>query len=594
MRLPLPLRPTLAAPMLASLLAGPLAAQAPRPALDVLPEKTLGFLLFRDPVLSQVKLQGLFQRLGAKPADLDPLTEAQKAFNLPVLPAGRQGMAIVYLEDPSAGAAGGQKEVLYLSPPDSAAFLAKLHATPQEKGYYAYKAGGHAYAATVRDGWVLVADGAAKGQLKRLAAAPPLRGSLGDLADWMEGEEAYGALTPRGLWSVFDQIKRAAGAAAGGKGTAQADTFLEQAEAEVSLLAFRGHLDENGNLSATVRARLNPAGAWMALGRDLPLARDWGLAGLPASAFSVAAGGAIPRAWMDAMVNMGLAPFRARLSAEGASDADLAPVDAAVRRQAAHVRGFAFLMPTLDASRMRMLIRVDDSRAFETDMKDEVQAMSEASRARNLPLPIHFVAGEEGGLRSFGLAADPDPQWANLPPDLQAKLAAGRPQPRYLELDAEHVDVRFTGGQDPAGAGSGAGALADDDGIRRAADLLPREGTFFAFLNLTALFQQSAAALKEMDAHLDKDLAAGLPAFPEVPSAPPLGLSLRFDLDHWDLSLAFPLETQLLAGRAQAAQEQARTARLKAYQEQMKRTQTREKEDTPGGGDDGDDRDDED
>src|SRR5690242_14926795 len=95
-----------------------LAAQGAKPALDVLPEKALGFLLFRDPVLSQVKLQGFMQRAGMKGDD--PLTEAQKAFGLPLLPAGRQGMAIVYLEDTAAGAGGSQREAVYLSPPDGA------------------------------------------------------------------------------------------------------------------------------------------------------------------------------------------------------------------------------------------------------------------------------------------------------------------------------------------------------------------------------------------------------------------------------------------------------------------------------------------
>lgn len=569
MRFPLPLCLPLAAALLT--------AQAPKPALDVLPDKTLGFLLFRDPVLSQVKLQGLIQRTGAKDAGLDPLSEAQKAFGLPELPAGRQGMAIVYLEDPSAGVAGGQKEMLYLSPPDGAAFLAKLHAVAKEKGFFEYKAGGHAYAATLRDGWVLLADGAAKGQLTRLAAAPPLRGSLGDLGAWMEGEEAYGALTPRGLWSVFNEFKRGAASAAGGKGTAQADAFVEQAEAELSLFAFRGHLDENGNLSATVRARLNPAGAWMALGRDLPEAGDLGLGGLPASAYLFAGGGAIPRVWMESLVNLSLSPFRARLSAQGVAEADLAPVDTAARRQTAHVRGFGVLMPSMDMTGIRMVLRVDDSRAYEDDMKAEIQAMAEACQTKNLTLPIHFTADEEGGLRSFGPVTAPDPQWANLPPDLQAKLAASRPQPRYVAQDAETISLRFGGAPAPD-----AGALSADDGIRRTAELLPKEGTFFAFVNMAGFFRQSAGMMREIEAHLDKDLASGLPPIPEVPDGPPLGLSLRFDLDHWDLSVGFPVETQLLMGRAQAAMEKAQGARMKAFQEQMKRQRAKAGGPVPG------------
>lgn len=77
---------------LAALLALRAPAQSSR-LVDLLPEKTLGFLLFRDPVLSQVKLQGFLQRM--KSREPDPLTEAQKAFGLPRLPSGRQGMAIV-------------------------------------------------------------------------------------------------------------------------------------------------------------------------------------------------------------------------------------------------------------------------------------------------------------------------------------------------------------------------------------------------------------------------------------------------------------------------------------------------------------------
>lgn len=556
-------------PMAASLLA----AQGPKPALDVLPEKSLGFLLFRDPVLSQVKLQGLLQRTGAKGAlSQDPLSGAQKAFALPQLPAGRQGMAIVYLEDGAAAGESAPREVLYLSPPDPAAFLAKLHAAPKEKGLFAYKAGGRTYAAALRDGWVLLADGAAQSQLQRLAAAPPVRGSLGSLGGWMEGEEAYGALTPRGLWSVFHEIKQAASGATGGKAsTARADTFVDKAEAELALVAFRGHLDENGNLSASIRARLNPNGDWMAMGRDLPLAGGFGIATLPKTAYALAAGGAIPRAWMEAISDAGMTGFRMSLSARGATDSDLADLDAARKREGAHVQGFSFLMPTLNPVNMRMQLQVDDSRAYEDDLKAEVAALLAACKPKRIPMPLHFESKEVDGRRLFGPVPEGSAE-AGTDPGIQAAMA--RNQPRALFLARDGVTVEEVMGGADAAARLGApleGSLAEDDGLRRVAGLLPNEGTFFAFINFGGLFQQQAASMKEMDARLDKDLAQDLPPVPAAQDCPPLGLSLRFDLDHWDLSVGLAVETQLALGRTQESMAEAQQARMKAFSEQMKR-----------------------
>lgn len=563
-----------------------LAAQGARPALDVLPEKALGFLLFRDPVLSQVKLQGFMQRAGMKGDD--PLTEAQKAFGLPLLPAGRQGMAIVYLEDTAAGAGGSQREAVYLSPPDCAAFLARLKATQKEKGFYEYKAGGRSYAAVVKDGWVLLADATAGAQLKRMAAAAPIRSSLGSIGGWMEGEEAYGALTPKGLWTLFNTFKKAASGATGGKADAGADGFAEKAESELSLLAFRGHLDENGNLSASVRARLNPSGTWMVMGRDLPLASGFGLSTLPKSAYTVAVGGAIPHVWMEGLADMSLSGLRMSLSAQGVSEDSLAAVDAAMKREGAHVQGLAMLMPNLGPIGMRMQFRVDDSRAYEDDLKAEVQALAEACLTKNIPVPVHFESRDLNGRRQFGTVPSPNPSWSSLDPAVQASLAKAQTRGTYLALDGQTVEAVIGGAEaaDQLGATGEGGSLADDDGIRRVAGMLPNEGTCFAFLNLGAMFQQQAASMKSMDGMLARDLAQGLPPVPEVPDCPPMGLSIRFDLDRWDLSLALPVETQLAMGHTQEAMTKAQTARMKAFQEQMKRNaaERKAKGQAPSGG----------
>ena len=557
--------------------AAALSGQGAKPALDVLPEKTLGFLLFRDPVLTQVKMQGLCQRLGSKVDD--PLTEAQKAFNLPQLPAGRQGMAIVYLEDAAPGAGGSQRELLYLSPADGGAFLAKLHAVEAEKGCFSYKAGGKTYAAVQRDGWVLLADAGAKAQLKRMAAAPPLRGSLGALGAWMEGEEAYGALTPKGLWAAFHEMKKAASAATEGKsGAGQVDAFAERAESELSLLAFRGHLDENGNLAASLRARLNPAGAWMAIGRDLPLASDSGLAGLPKIPFAVAAGGAIPRAWMEGLVDLGIAPLRARLSAQGATEDGLAKVDAAIKQEGAHVQGLAMVMPSLGFTGARMLLRVDDSRAYEDGLKAEVQALAEACSEKNIPVPVHFESKEVSGRREFGPVPEADPAWASLDPELRARLTANQPRFTYVAQDGQTVLASMGKAADPSG---GEGGLAEDDGIRRVAAMLPKEGTFFAFMSFSAIFRQQAESMNWIDGRLAPDLKLGLPAIPDVPDAPPIGLSIRFDLDQWDLSAAFPVETQLAMGRTSETMDKAQMARFRAFREQMKRDEAERKAKAP-------------
>ena len=568
----------LTARLLFPLAASLLAAQGAKPALDVLPEKALGFMLFRDPVLSQVKLQAVMQRSGMKGDD--PLTEAQKAFGLSQLPAGRQGMAIVYLEDAAPGAGGGQREAIYLSPPDCATFLARLKATPKQKGFFEYKAGGRTFAAALRDGWVLLADASAGAQLKRLAAAPPLRNSLGAIGGWMEGEEAYGALTPKGLWTVFNTFKKATG---GKADAAQADAFMEKAESELSLLAFRGHMDENGNLSASVRARLNPVGAWMAIGRDLPLATDLGLSTLPKGPYTIAAGGAIPHVWMEGLVDMSMSGLRASLSAQGVPDDSLAALDAAMKREGAHVEGLAMLMPSLGPMGMRMQLRVDDSRAYEDDLKAEVQALSEACKTKDLPLPVHFESRDLNGRRQFGAIPSPNPAWAKLDPQFRASLEKNQPRSTYLALDGQTVEAAMGGADaaDQLGAMGPDGSLAEDDGIRRAAGMLPNEGTFFLFMNMGSIFQQQAASMKEMDARLDKDLILGLPPVPEVPDCPPVGLSIRFDLDHWDLSLALPVETQLTLGRTQEAMTKAQMARVKAFQEQMKRAEAERKAKVP-------------
>ena len=570
--------------LLLPLAAAVLAAQGAKPALDVLPEKTLGFLLFRDPVLSQVKMQGLMQRTGMKGDD--PLTEAQKAFGLAQLPAGRQGMAIVYLEDAAPGAGGSQREMLYLSPPDCATFLAKLKAVPKGKGLYEYKAGGKTFAAALRDGWVLLADANAQAQLKRMVAAAPLRASLGGLSGWMEEEDAYGALTPRGLWGMFNELKKAASGATGGKSDAgQVDGFAEKAEAELSLLAFRGRMDENGNLSVSLRARLNPSGAWMAMGRDLPLADGFGMSRLPQSAFTLAAGGAIPHAWMETLADFSMSGFRMSLAAQGVSESDLASVDAARKQEGAHVQGFALLMPSMNPMDMVMQFQVDDSRAYESDLKGEVDAMLAACKSKNLPAPFHFESRDLNGRRLFGPVPDPNGAFGDMSPEERATMTRQQPRATYLALDGGTVEASIGGADSAAHLGAPqVGSLSDDDGIRRAAALLPKEGTFFAFMNFGAIFQQQADSMKQMDAMLAKESPQNLPPIPEAPDCPPMGLSLRFDLDHWDLSLAMPVETQLALGRTQKAMAEAQAARMKAFREQLKRREEdRKSKGLPGG-----------
>jgi hypothetical protein len=276
---------------------------------------------------------------------------------------------------------------------------------------------------------------------------------------------------------------------------------------------------------------------------------------------------------MESLADMSMSGLRASLSAQGVSDDSLAAVDAARKREGAHIQGFAMLMPSLGPIGMRMQFRVDDSRAYEDDLKAEVQTLAEACATKNIPVPVHFESKDLNGRRQFGAVPSPSPSWSGMDPALQAGLAKNQPRGTYLALDGQTVEAVFGNAEaadqlGPMGAG---GSLADDDGIRRVAGMLPNEGTCFAFLNLGAMFQQQAASMKSMEGMLAKDLAQGLPPVPEVPDCPPMGLSIRFDLDHWDLSLALPVETQLAMGRTQEAMTKAQMARMKAFQEQMKR-----------------------
>ncbi|HJW09788.1 MAG TPA: hypothetical protein VJ483_09150, partial [Holophagaceae bacterium] len=277
-----------------------LAAQAPRPALDVLPDKALGFILFRDPLLSQVKLQGLMQRLKQKKDD--PLTEAQKTFGLPRLPPGRQGMALVFLEDGGANAKG-PLQLAYLSPTDAKGYLETLKATSKDGKLWSYETQGKHFAAAMKDGWVILGPEGAKAQVRRLSeTVSPLRKEAGSLGAWMEGGEAFGMVTPKGLWTFFHDAKKALG---GPSQAEQADPFMAKAERELDLVALQGRLDADGNLVLSVRARLNPRGEWMAMGRDLPLADGLGIASLPRLDYQAAAGGNLPSEWLQAIGSLG-------------------------------------------------------------------------------------------------------------------------------------------------------------------------------------------------------------------------------------------------------------------------------------------------
>lgn len=538
-----------------------LAAQAPRPALDVLPDKALGFILFRDPILSQVKLQGLMQRLKQK--EDDPLTEAQKRFGLSRLPPGRQGMAIVFLEDGGANAKG-PLQLAYLSPTDAKGYLESIKATSKDGKLWSYESQGHRFAAVVKEGWVILGPEGAKAQLRKAADTPStLRHEAGSLGPWMEGGDAFGMVTTKGLWTVFHDAKKALG---GAPQAEKADPFLAKAERELELIALQGRMDENGNLNVSLRARLNPKGEWVAMGRDLPLADAYGLGNLPKQGYMAAAGGSLPAEWIGTIGKLGTEPVLQQLQMQGVAPETLERFREQSAKAAAHLKDFSVLTPA-EGGMMSMCVQftVDDSGAYEADLKRLVEVTQEAYAAKKLAAPA-FESHLEQGRHAFSITSGEEPGAKDMPPEIREMMAKQQPRPQYLALDGTHIQLRLGGGD---GSPAQEQRLSEDEGIRGVADRLPREAHFFLFVDIRASMEAQAKMLKSMEERMSPEARKGLAPIPAIPPCPPIGANIHFDLDTWELNLALPAETQLAIGRSQEQMQKASNARMEILRKEM-------------------------
>lgn len=407
---------------------------------------------------------------------------------------------------------------------------------------------------------MVLAPAGSKTLLKKLATAQGLRGELGGLADWMEGEEAFGAVTTKGLGLFFSLLRRGG---LGGQEAGAVDEGVLAAERELGLLAFRGRLDENGNLSASLRARLDPNGAWMALGRDLRPTSGLGVAELPKAPFFMAGGGNLPSSWIRSFMEEGPFPLLSESSLSTLPEKELHAVREARRHQSDRIKGFSVLardMGIFGPSGFTFRLKVDDVPGFEADTRALAQAVEAGFTARGMVVPLRFQSMELEGRHSFGLAPTGD-----AGNDESAFLAPKGVS--YLVLDGETLAFSPGGPESLQGLAAPAeGHLDEDEQLREVGDRLPKDGSFYAFLDPSGPDQVTAHALRKMEEALPEDLRTGLPPIPEIPHSLPVGLSVRFDLDEWELSLAFPVEAQLVQSGHNRALEQALAARQAAYE----------------------------
>lgn len=538
-----------------------LRAQERPEALDILPRGAAAYLFLRSPLLAQAKLSGLLQRFGQDPAT-DPLTALQARFGLKRLPTDRRGLALVM--DAADVSATEPQPLLFLAIGEPGPLVEALRAKPGEKGLYAFSAGGGSRVMAFRSGWAVLGDRSQAPAVRRAAQGPGgLRAEVGELAPWLEARDGAALLTPEGMGAILHQFRQdaAAGRAQARGGApdplAQVEPVLARIQREVRFLGATVDLDEHGNLTGVLRAQLHPQGQWALMGEGLDLRSAPGLGDLRGSGFMVAMAGALPEAWSRAALEF-------QMSLAGAAPGAPAvegPREQAMGRLLALVKGSRVLIPEGQPLPLQVL-EVKDGEAYLREM-EAFLTLPPASPA--LPKGVVFPT-----LRTERRRVDdhealvvlpPRTQVADLPPEIAAELA-DRPTQVFLMRDPHTIEVR-TGGHAYEGPTD---LIADLPALRTAADLLPKTAHLYAFFNPRAFALMDTHALAAAEARLDEAQRAALPAVPDLPPFPGMGLALRLDPGVWELHVALPWELQVGLGLRMPARRKAQETRKAAVE----------------------------
>ncbi len=551
-----------------------LPAQSLPEALDVLPPEAAAYLLVRSPILTQAKVMGLAQRLGMG-QEADPLTALQTRFGLKRLPTDRRGLALV-MEGTDVGAEEPHP-LLFLATPDRKPLVEALKARAVEGGLYTYTAAGAPRVLAFREGWAVLGERSQAAAVRRAAQGPGgLRKEVGALAAWLEAKDCSALLTPQGLSAILHEFRKdtAAGRAQARRGPdplAQVEPVLARIQREVRFLGATAEVDEHGNLAGVLRAQLHPQGTWTTMSAGLELRSAPGLGDLRAPGFLVAMSGSLPRAWERAALDLQLSI----LANPGAPPAPEGPREQSMDRLLALVRGTRMIVPEGQPTPVQIL-EVSDGEAYLREMEtflnataQEAQASKAAKAAKagkaspapplNVPMPkAQRTRVEDHEALILVLAPPPG---MDLPPEVAARMGTNpTPLQTFLLRDPTTIEVRMAGAAlDPTSP-----LVAEHPGLRAPAAQLPREAHLFAFFNARALGLVMSPHLEAQEARLEPAQRAALPAVPELPFFPGLGLALKLEPEAWELHVALPWELQLGIGIHLPARQKALEARKAA------------------------------
>ncbi len=582
--------PTLTAMGMVGGIAGPVMAQAPPPdaqsvlhVLDAMPAHTQGFIYFQNPMIAQIKLQGVASRMGEPNEDL--LTALEKRFGLGSLPNNHRGLALAILSDESV--AGGVSEVLFVPVSGFKPLMETLKAVSPDGKQYTYKANGKTFLAAEKAGWALLAESKDVKAFK-LALKPGqgVRSELGGWDSWLGGGEVSGMLTPRGLLAISHlyqkEMRETRSKSMSKQGQVDAyvepiETFLAQAEREVTHVAFRAEMDEDGNLSLAAKVRLTPSGRWAGLGNQIRKVDAYGLEGLPGGPYVAAGGGNLPSEWSRQLGNLGIDAMNALLISHGVSEAESVAVKAAMNRNIEHIKGLSFLMPAdkLSPRPPVMRFRVDDVQSYRDDLEKLVVSMNELAATKSAKAISTLRKGRVGGFPAISVSHDFSSMTTKVDEDLDDETPSKAPLLQsYVFLDGQSLvsgplPLEQMEALLPVGAGSN--PISEDEGIRKSQSFLPKDGSLYLFVNPKSILEMQDQGMDHMKEMLPEDLKARWPVSPEIPDGLPLALALTFAPDTWSLDVIFPATAQVLLGGQQKKSTEIRNARTKLMQEYFKR-----------------------
>lgn len=551
-----------------------LQAQPHLEALRQLPRSTEGFLLIKDPASARIKYEGLSKRFEGMPRD--PWSTFLNGFGLERLPEERRGVVLAFM--PDEGPKGGVVPVLLASSQDFKGLVGELKATTKDDRVFQFKKGNRIYLVASKGNWFFAVP-AEHGKVlhKVLVASDSVMADIGPLAGWLDtGEvaevfslkafQADHTFLKRGLWSFLRTIL---GKSLNETMDQNIAEHLRQAQREVTHLAFRAYEDEKGNLRADARVQLIDGGVWSQLGRNLPVPTERGLKGIPLIPYFYAGGGSLPNLWLGKLFSFGNDPREGQLAQAGMTPEQVRRFHeiGAHGLEGLRGNGHGNSVPT-PGRRVPILMYsrfdVNDSSDFLARQESSIRNLTNLFQEAKKPTPYAFqreeVEGLPGGVLSIDMAKV-------LPPEQEGyRLAPFRV--RMVAVDAQTILVETIIGRNPTETLANAikayrdpeHQLSRDSAISEAGAMLPDDGHFYKFYNEGLSTENKAQShLRNLPSEVVRSVD-----YPDMEPAPPVALSLRFDLDSWEFRMAYPLRLQEALARfrdlEKAAEEREKVA----------------------------------